>query len=213
MPQLKINDIRIYYEIRGNGVPVLIIPGLPMVVSDFAPLVERLAEEFTVISYDNRGAGQSDKPDEPYTTALMAEDATGLLDGLGIKQAHVFGFSMGGMIAQELALNFGERVIRLVLGGTHSGMRHAVPPLPAVAQAFALTTTDWPERIQALAPFAFSASYSERHPEAVESFIAKKSADVQPEFAYLCQARPLRCGLRCGLGCVVICVVQCGRHG
>jgi pimeloyl-ACP methyl ester carboxylesterase len=187
MPHLKMNDIRIYYEVQGQGTSLLVIPGLPMVVSDFAPLVDQLSEDFTVITYDNRGAGQSDKPDETYTTALMAQDAAALLDNLGIEKAHVFGFSMGGMIAQELALGFGHRVMKLVLGGTHSGMNHAVPPSAEVAQAFSLVTSDWSERIRALAPFAFSADYYERHPEAVESFIVEKSADVQPEFAYLRQ--------------------------
>jgi pimeloyl-ACP methyl ester carboxylesterase len=114
----------------------------------------------------------------------MADDAARVLESLQMEAAHIFGFSMGGMIAQELALNYRQKVKRLILGCTHAGGKHFVPPPPEVIQAFSVVTDDWSERIRVLAPFAFSAGYRERHPQAVERFIAKKSRDVQPTFAY-----------------------------
>lgn len=178
------DGLRIHYEERGSGFPILVIPGIPAVVSDCMPLLDRLAGDFRAIAYDNRGSGSSDKPDEPYSTALFAEDAVSLLDALGVERAHVLGFSMGGMIAQEVALGFPERVDHLVLACTHCGLRHSDPPVPEAARAFQLETDSWAERIRALAPFAFAPGYPEREPLAFDAFVAKKISEEQPLFAY-----------------------------
>ncbi len=184
MAFVSANGLRIYYEERGSGFPVLVIPGIPAVVSDCLPLLDQLAGDFRAIAYDNRGCGGSDKPDEPYTIALFAEDAVSLLDALGVERAHILGFSMGGMIAQEIALGYPERVERLVLACTHSGLRHSEPPIAEAAEAFQLDTHSWSERIRALAPFAFAPGYSEREPSAFDAFVAKKISDEQPHYAY-----------------------------
>jgi 3-oxoadipate enol-lactonase len=79
----------------------------------------RLSKKYyRTITFDNRGAGQSDKPAEPYTFRTMADDTIGLMDHLGIEKAHIIGVSTGGMVAQELAINYAERVSKLVLGCT-----------------------------------------------------------------------------------------------
>jgi len=178
------NGLRLYYEERGGGFCVLIIPGIPAVVSDCRPLLEQLSGDFRAIAYDNRGSGQSDKPDEPYSTALFADDAASLLERLGVERAHVVGFSMGGMIAQELAIRYKDRVDRLVLACTHSGLRHSEPPTPEAAEAFQHDTDSWSVRIRALARFAFAPGYPEREPSDFEAFVAKKVLDEQPLFAY-----------------------------
>src|SRR5881397_3188172 len=116
MPLLQLRDVRIYYEVHGTGQPLLMLLGLPAVVSDVLSLVSMLAKNFTVVVCDNRGSGESGKPEGRYSIKLFAQDAAGLLDGLHIEKAHVFGFSMGGMIAEELALSFPGKVDRLVLG-------------------------------------------------------------------------------------------------
>src|SRR5581483_8222416 len=101
MPRIKANDIELYHEIHGTGEPLLLVMGFGASSAAWRPeLVESLARSFQVITFDNRGTGQSDKPDELYSLAMMADDAAGLLDALGISSAHVFGVSMGGMIAQ-----------------------------------------------------------------------------------------------------------------
>jgi len=184
MPVSKVNGIQIYYESLGDGAPLLLIEGIPGTVPDWYPFASQLARDFKVVMFDNRGSGGSDKPQEWYTTSLMASDAAALLDSVGIPRANVFGVSMGGMIAQELAINFPEKVERLVLGCTHCGGQGVIRPTPLVDEAFALETEDWAVRTRKLAPFAFSQRFGKDRPEALSEFIAKKSVDVQPYFAY-----------------------------
>ena len=122
MPTARIGDIHIHYDTRGQGEPLLLIMGYRgsglMWGEEFLTLLSRY---FQVIYFDNRGTGLSDKPDTLYTIPIMADDAAGLLRYLGIRQASVFGVSMGGMIAQELALRHPQMVRRLVLGCTSCG--------------------------------------------------------------------------------------------
>jgi pimeloyl-ACP methyl ester carboxylesterase len=184
MPTVEANGVGIYYERRGTGPPVLIIPGIPAVVSDCEPLVEGLCDSFDVIVYDNRGSGNSDKPDAPYSAELLARDAAALLRVLGLSRVHVLGFSLGGMIAQHLVLEFPHAVSRLVLACTHAGLRHSVPPSREVAKAFQLRTEDWAERIRALAVYAFAPDFPERNPSMYAAFVEKKSRDRQPPHAY-----------------------------
>ncbi len=116
MPYAKVNGIKIYYEIYGDGYPVVLIGGLGSQIQSWAAQIPIYSQHFRVIVFDNRGMGKSDKPDIPYTTELMADDAAILLDVLGIESAHVVGKSMGGMIGQWLAIKHPEKVNRLVLG-------------------------------------------------------------------------------------------------
>jgi len=122
MPTARIGDIHIHYDTRGQGEPLLLIMGYRgsgwMWGEEFISL---LARSFQVIYFDNRGTGLSDKPDTLYTIPIMADDAAGLLRHLGIRQAYIFGVSMGGMIAQELVLRHPQMVRRLVLGCTSCG--------------------------------------------------------------------------------------------
>ena len=133
MPVADTGRLRIYYEELGEGEPLLLIAGLGESLLDWGEEVPRgLAPRFRVILFDNRGAGRTDHPPGPYRLAEMAADAAGLLQTLGIASAHVFGASMGGMIAQHLAIDFPERVRRLVLGCTHPGGRRASLAAPEV---------------------------------------------------------------------------------
>lgn len=115
MPTAQINGINLYYEEMGSGEPLLLIMGLGGHSMHWLFQSSVLSQSYRVIVFDNRGAGRSDAPAGPYTTREMAADAAGLLDHLGIQRARVVGWSMGGMIAQELALARPEQVERLVL--------------------------------------------------------------------------------------------------
>ena len=137
MARAKMNDIEITYNISGSGDPVVLIGGFGMVKEGWAQQVDALEKHFQVITFDNRGAGGSTVPSEPFTIADMAADVAGLLDHLGIGKAHFFGVSMGGLIAQTLALDYPDRVRRAVLGCTSHGGRHAVQPAPEVMQTLA----------------------------------------------------------------------------
>ena len=178
-------DCELHYEQRGSGPPLLLIAGIPAVASDWRPVAERMAAGGRrAIAYDNRGSGASTVTPGPYTTAGLAADAVALLDFLEIERADVFGMSLGGMIAQELAIGWPERVERLALCCTHAGGRHAPRQPRATAHAFAMETEDWAERMTALAPFAFARGVD---PALLARFIAKKRADAQDPEGYRAQ--------------------------
>lgn len=118
MPTVPVGDIDVYYEIHGEGPPLVFIGGLGVDLTVFTPFTDLLANDFRVITFDNRGAGRTDKPDAPYSIPMMADDTLGLMDALGIARAHVVGVSMGGRIAVELAAAHPTRVDRLVLIST-----------------------------------------------------------------------------------------------
>ena len=124
MPDAAVETIRIHYNEVGVGDPLLLIMGYGMPGDAWLGSLPYL-QGFRAIYYDNRGTGQSSKPAGPYTIVQMADDGAGLLDRLGIERAHVYGVSMGGMIAQELVLRHPHKVRSLVLGCTLCGGEHA----------------------------------------------------------------------------------------
>jgi 3-oxoadipate enol-lactonase len=118
MPYIKVNDIQMYYEIQGEGEPLVLILGLGTDVSEWGGIIRWFAERFQVLAFDNRGVGRSDKPDMAYSIEMMADDTMGLMQKLGIQQAYIVGISMGGRIALELSLQHTEYVKKLVLVST-----------------------------------------------------------------------------------------------
>ena len=129
MPRVIVGDQVIYYEITGSGFPLVLIRGLGSSAAHWYKQISVFADHFSVLAFDHRGIGRS-----PQSTAFgctigsMASDTIGLMDVLGIRRAHVLGVSMGGMIAQELAINYPERISGLVLVSTHCGGRLSVRP-------------------------------------------------------------------------------------
>ena len=121
MPYVPTRDIITYYEEAGSGDPLVLIMGLGGDLQGWALTAPALAKQFRVITYDNRGAGRTSAPDKPYSIAGMADDLAALLDALKIDKAHILGYSMGGMIAQEFALKYPNRVNRLILLATSAG--------------------------------------------------------------------------------------------
>lgn len=118
MPEAKINAGQLYYELQGEGEPLLLISGLGCDNSAWLSITDELSKSFRIIIFDNRGAGRSIVPEAPYSIRDMADDALQLLDHLSIHSTHVIGHSMGGYIAQEFAINYPERVKKLILEGT-----------------------------------------------------------------------------------------------
>jgi 3-oxoadipate enol-lactonase len=131
VPLIALNDVELYYESRGSGVPLVVLGGLGLDVSEMGKLTGPLAARFRVIAVDNRGTGRSAKPPGPYSIEQMAADVVGLLDQLDLTRAHMLGISMGGRIAMALALTQPDRLNRLVLVATSpraAGARWLVRP-------------------------------------------------------------------------------------
>lgn len=118
MPKIKVNDISLYYEIYGKGQPIVFISGFAADHLAYQNVIEKFAKQYQVILFDNRGIGQSDAPDFPYTIAMFADDVIGLCDALNIKKAHFVGNSMGGMILQDLAYRYPHYVRSVVMENT-----------------------------------------------------------------------------------------------
>lgn len=119
MPKVKLkNNINIYYEEQGQGEPIVFVAGFTADHSAFEPVAKQCAEKHRVIVFDNRGVGQSDCPDFPYTAELLADDTKALCDALGIKQACFVGNSMGGQVVMALAHQYPDLVKAAVLSNT-----------------------------------------------------------------------------------------------
>jgi aminoacrylate hydrolase len=130
MPSFAHGDITLHYDLRGEGPPVLLIQGVGVVGNGWRPQVDELHDRYALCSFDNRGIGRSIAPKGPTSIEAMAADALALLDHLGWERAHVVGHSMGGLIAEQLALDAPKRVRSLALLCTPaSGHAGARPPL------------------------------------------------------------------------------------
>jgi 3-oxoadipate enol-lactonase len=122
MPKVNVGELSINYQTQGTGDPLLLIIGLGFSLLDWGTeLPKLLSQHYKVILFDNRDAGDTSRSTHPYTLAQMADDAANLLDALGEPKAHVFGVSMGGMIAQHFALKHADKLNKLILGCTAAG--------------------------------------------------------------------------------------------
>ena len=174
MPFLQVGDIRMHYHLRGKGPPLVLIMGLSGDLVWWESLATLLEDRFRLLLFDNRGSGLTDKPDGKYSIELFASDTVGLLNGLGISRAHVFGVSMGGMIAQELALRHPGRVERLALGCTHGGGQGFLMPSAEAVQKMTSTRGKSLEEVgRQVISILFSPAFQARDPDCVEAMVRR----------------------------------------
>jgi pimeloyl-ACP methyl ester carboxylesterase len=184
MPRVQVNGISLHYETTGSGTPVLLIAGLGADHHFWYRQIPALAERFRVIAPDNRGAGESDKPDARYTLRQMADDLRALLDALEVPSAHVMGASLGGFLAQEFILAYPERTRRVVLCCTSFGGAGSAP-IPPQTLAVLMTRTGDPERdLRATLTVQFAGDFLETHAEEIDAYVAWRVAHPQPVHAY-----------------------------
>lgn len=121
MPKAPVNGISMYYEVQGKGVPLVLIQGFAGDHQAWFFQTSVFKKYYKVITFDNRGIGRSGRSGEAYSIKTMADDVIGLMDSLHIDKAHILGLSLGGIVAQEIAISYPERVIKLILGSTFTG--------------------------------------------------------------------------------------------
>lgn len=192
MPYVPTRDIITYYEEAGRGEPLVLIRGLGSDLQAWALQVPALAKHFRVITYDNRGAGRTSCPDKPYSIAGMADDLATLLDELKIAKASVLGYSMGGMIAQEFALKYPNKLEKLILLGTSAGLDGYSK---VVIQNFINTRRSNMSReqfVRSQAPFVYSADLlgdSDRFERAIQANVDNPYS--QQDHAFIRQAQAI----------------------
>jgi len=190
MPKISIDDADIYYEIHGDGEPLILIPGLGTGLWLWYKQIPALAQMFRTIVFDPPGVGRSDNPREAFTIRALAGTIASLLDGLGFERAHVLGASLGGFVAQEFALCYPYNTESLILCCTSAGGARHVPPPASVLEAYATNFhLSGDERIRGNLLLSFTPRYVAEHAAEVERVIGMRLSNFVPDAVYLSQVR------------------------
>lgn len=191
MPIVDVNGIKLYYETHApsgpvqDRTPLVLIMGLGLNSLSWKKNIADLSVHRTVITFDNRGTGRSSKPDQPYSLAQMADDTAALLDALHIQRAHVFGFSLGSLIAQELALNYTHRVKSLILGASTAGsFRHAVSPPGIIDTMLKRGWVDPGQAAEMIIPVIYSREFILNEAEQIAADTNMRLVYPTPPYAY-----------------------------
>ncbi len=207
MPYCFNENVKLYYEVHGSGSPLIFLSGLSGGAWSWFMQVPYFERNYKVIVFDNRGAGRSSKPSGPYTMFDFARDAVSILDHLEFNSAYVVGVSMGGMIAQQLALLFPGRVRAMVLGCTHCGKSRRIPPSPEVLKTLMQNEgLSQEEILDKNIPLLFNPEFVKKNPQFIDQYKkASLSAPPQPPEAFNAQIAAIQdfdvCGELQNLSC------------
>jgi 3-oxoadipate enol-lactonase len=179
---------QLHWDRTGSGPPVLLIMGLGLSGGAWWRTVPVLAQRLQVLTFDNRGVGRSRSLQLAYTTEAMADDAVSVLDAAGVKRVHVYGISLGGMVAQQLALRHPQRVRSLVLGATHPGGPHMQrPDVDVMAFLWERLLLPSEDAAWRSVPLNYSERCRAEHPERIAEDVAQRLAHPFSEQAYRAQ--------------------------
>jgi pimeloyl-ACP methyl ester carboxylesterase len=171
MPIAKTKNVNIYYEIIGQGEPLVMIRGISSNADHWYEQVPVLSQKYQLLVFDNRGIARSSDPGGSFSTRNMAADTVGLMEAVGIKKAHVMGYSMGGMIAQEMALAYPEKVNGLILVATDCGISLRVKAKPEFFRLFSeMIRLGTNEAKKAAAGCLFAKQTFETRPDIIERY-------------------------------------------
>jgi len=170
MERIVANGITTALRRRGSGPPLLLMHGNEADHAMFDALAEILADGFTVVAYDQRDCGQTDNLAEAYTLADLGDDAAALIAALGLSRAHVYGSSLGGLVAQSLAARHPDRVDRLVLGNTWQAGINPAELNPEGIRQLASYRADLAANAAKIAEFFFPPAFIAERPSIIEMF-------------------------------------------
>ncbi|OUD13256.1 alpha/beta fold hydrolase [Thioflexithrix psekupsensis] len=190
MPTVLSNGIRLFYEKHGRGQPLLLIAGVGQGVLFWRlTLLPLLIPHYEVILFDNRGMGDSEMPDDPFTVEIMAEDTRGLMRALGLNQAAMIGHSLGGAIGFELAKNSPEKVKKLVMMSALYPGPQAVPPSPRALEVLTSREGDLFELIQRGIRIATAPDFERRNPHRFSAMVRLNLERTQSAAMYVKQSQ------------------------
>jgi pimeloyl-ACP methyl ester carboxylesterase len=187
MPTARVNGITLAYETHGSGKPLVLISGIGYDRWEWHQMVPGLARQFTVIVFDNRGVGQTDRPAGPYTAQLLADDTAGLIQALGYERAHVAGHSMGGYVAQALALRHPGLIDQLILASTNFGGPHHIPVTPEALSVLTDVTSNPVTRFKNGLAVSTAPDYAQKNPGMIEAWLAWRVQNPIEPAAYQAQ--------------------------
>jgi 3-oxoadipate enol-lactonase len=193
MPRIKIRSgIELYYEIHGDGYPLILIAGTGSHCHKWNVFqTPYFSQYYQTVVYDHRGAGRSDHPDHDYSIPMFAQDLAELTDALGIREAYVLGHSMGGQVAQQFALDYPDKVRKLILASTGCGQfeGHTFPRGIPVGQCLEFVAAGGDvaerERRSHLGEFWYTPAFRAEHPDVVDQITALAATDAPPLKSYL----------------------------
>lgn len=188
MPYAKNKGTKIYYETYGSGKPLVLVMGLGGNLDAWKLQIKAFSSQYQVIAFDNRGAGKSDKPDEPYSMKIFAADMKALLDELGISSAYFMGVSMGGMIVQEFSLSYPSYVEAMVIACSGFGIPDPMYVFPAPKVIETLQEKETAENFYEVTKNKVEVFYHEDYrkqiPDLVDRVLEMKKEIGMPAYAY-----------------------------